>query len=461
MPIESSDFSIMLSQLLVLAALATALAAATDRLCRSPLLGGLIAGLLLSAAVGGQWLPGVYDRLFIGGDETSQQIDELAAERAETREVLTSTGVTPVAVEEFDLATEAELQPLRERLDEQQKRYTNVNATLTMALVMLWIAMAATARVDRLLVHMRDAMPLAMGALVGVALLATVGATMLGRMTAGDEAAAWFAGLLIVCMTAAVPIRGELLAPMHTEGSESLDDRAGVTQAAALLLTLIAFVALALVGGAGGAGGEAGSAMNAGDALASMAVLAVMIFAVNPLLRRWGSLLGGLAVVLMIAALLHVFAGLPVAIVALAIGLGSGWVSIRRSDAEQMVPGTVFRIVTPIVGAALAMRVSFVDFSWWLLLVVLIAAGDGKAMATWVLGKLFGGRTWGGAFAMAGAIAIGGLMPVALGYVLLVQGMIDESLYAAAVVATIVMELVVRPLTAMMDDGAIAAEPRR
>jgi len=461
---DVSILSIAFTQLLALALPALLLAWGTDRLCRSPLLGGLLAGLLLSASVAGQGAPGVYDPIFIGGDEAQQRLTETADERAAMRDDLAATGVTGVAVAEFDAATESMLQPIRDQIDARRRVHAAAHAMLTLTLVAGWLVLAGAAvPVHRVLRQMRDAMPLAIGALVGVAMVAAVGATLLGRMAAGEQAQPWFAGLLIVCLVGAVPISRPLGEALDRNGDPTdADDPLGLVQAVLIVLTLIALIALALTRPI-----EATTtpAMNLGDGLASLALLALALAAVNPLLRRRRSPIGLALTAATLATLGYVVAGLPMLVVALAVGLalapGPGPVkaSARLSADPRNSRLGACRAVTPVAAAALAMHTSFDGWSWGLWLVVLIAAGDGKAISVWVLGKLFGGRTWTATLPLAGAAAVGGLAPVAVGYVLLTAGIIDHPLFAALVIATVTMELLLRPLVRIVAEDPAPLGP--
>lgn len=438
MPLDDSLLLIAFGQLAVLGLLGLALGWLTDRFVGSPVSGGLIAGVLLSAAVAGQWLPDLHQRIFDGGYEAAQQLQTKQEELADQREVLVSTGVTDVAVDGFDEMAEETLAPLREQLQAEQDRYASALSMMASVVLGAWLfCSGASVPIGRWRSHLRDAMPLALGCLLLVALLATVGGTLLGRMAAGAGGARWFAGLLVICTAGALPMSLTLAKRPEDE----LDDRTSITAGTALVLTLIAWVVAALVlVPIGAADGEAATMpIRPGDALATLVLITIALFAVNPLLSRWPNPIGRAAVVFLFAGLLFFAVGLSGAMIALLAGLAFGHHNKTVSD-------TFFKVATPVAAAAMAMQVSLVGWSWWLLLVVLIVAGDGKAIGMWLLGKLFGGRSWASAFEMGAALSVAGLMPVALAYLLKQYRLIDEPLFAAAIVATIIIELVMRPL---------------
>jgi hypothetical protein len=438
MPLDDSLLSIGFGQLAVLGVVGLALGWLTDRFVGSPVLGGLIAGLLLSASVSGQWLPDLHQRVFDGGYEAAQQLQDKQEELADQREALVATGVTDVAVDGFDEMAEQTLTPMREQVQTEQDRYASAFSMMAAVVLGAWLfCSGASVPIGRWRAHLRDAMPLALGCVLLVALLATVGGTLLGRMAAGAEAGRWFAGLLIICMAGALPMSLTLT----RRSEDELDDRSAITAGTALVLTLIAWVvaALVLVPAEAVAPETVSMPVQAGDALTALVLIALAMFAVNPLLLRWPSPIGRAGVVMLFAGVSAIIVGLPGLLAALLAGLALGHRSETVSD-------TFLKAATPVAAAAIAMQVSYDGWSWWLLVVVLIAAGDGKAIGMWLLSKLFGGRTWTSAFEMGAALSIAGLMPVVLAYLLKQYGLIDEPLFAAAVVATIIIELVMRPM---------------
>lgn len=84
-----------------------------DRLRISRLALGVAAGLLLGPAVLGQASPGVYEKYFGGGREVQQEIESIQSDRMNIRRQLAATGVTPIAVEQFDMETARLLEPLK------------------------------------------------------------------------------------------------------------------------------------------------------------------------------------------------------------------------------------------------------------------------------------------------------------------------------------------------------------
>ena len=433
---DDSLLSIAFGQLAVLGLLGLALGWLTDRFVGSPVLGGLIAGLLLSASVSGQWLPDLHQRIFDGGYEAAQQLQTTQEKLADQREVLVSTGVTDVAVDGFDEMAEETLAPMREQVQAEQDRYASALSMMTAVVLGAWLfCSGASVPIGRWRSHLRDAMPLALGCLLLVALLATVGGTLLGRMAAGAEAARWFAGLLIICMAGALPMSLTLA----KRAEDELDDRTSITAGTALVLTLIAWVvaALVLVPAEAVDAGAMTIPLRIGDGLGTLVLLILSLFVLNPLLARRKDVMARAMVIL-----LFTFVPFNGFILPLAAGLAFGVSADERLRVEKWR-----RVIAPIAAAAVAMQVDFTGWSWWLLLVVLIAAGDGKAIGMWLLSKLFGGRTWASAFEMGAALSVAGLMPVGLAYLLKQYGLIDESLFAAVIVSAMVIELVMRPLT--------------
>ena len=453
---------LMLSQLAAASVVALVVAAATERLVHSPLLGGLIAGLLLSSAVAGRWLPDLHERLFRGGVAEQAAVDAKYLEQAELREALASTGVTEAALVEFDAKADAELQTLRDAMTAARQRHAVARDVGVALVVIAWLVLAgASTPVGRLLPHLRDALPIAIGCMVSVAVLAAVGATLLGRMQAGTQASGWFAGLMLVCMAGAAPMAGGIRRQIHRPGDMAVDDPAGLTEATAFLLVLIVLVITALVlphaSGEGAEPAATNAVVHLGDALAAIALIVLALFALRTLLAQPQARPWVAPVMIAFAAAGAWLAGLPGLVVAFCAGLSLA--SSASGRLTDTVRGHVLEtVLTPVAAALLAMSVSFEGWSWWLLLVVLVAAGDGKALGMWMLGRLFAGRSWGRSMRMGAALSIAGLLPVVLAWVMRGRGMIDEPLFAAAMMAALVLELLARPLLAVLRLEADAAD---
>ncbi len=95
-------------------------------------LGGVVAGFLLSPLVLGQIAPDLHRELLIGGASEHRQLQTLIHQREGDRETLEQTGVSKVALEEFDKETHRKLSQLqlRELAAEAALMWTTITALM-------------------------------------------------------------------------------------------------------------------------------------------------------------------------------------------------------------------------------------------------------------------------------------------------------------------------------------------
>lgn len=98
---------------------------------------GVVLGILLGPGVLGQVAPRTYERLFSGGAEARAKLDALNAQATEKIARMEETGVTPEAIQELQLAQQAEQLPFRSAYDMQTRAHTQRLAALATGIVLL------------------------------------------------------------------------------------------------------------------------------------------------------------------------------------------------------------------------------------------------------------------------------------------------------------------------------------
>lgn len=463
---EPTLWALLLTQGLVLAVAGIVGAWAAGRVGTAPMVGAVIAGVVLGPTVMGQLAPGTYRMLFVGGHEVHQQIEQFKEEAEEARAALEATGVTPIAIEEHDAVVAEELERLEAELEQARGPHDQTLAIIAV-LGLGFVMLSATRGVTRL-GPWRPLLPAAAGIAVGSAALAALTAAVLVALLAWlgrfEAPALWIGGIAVGCAAAATPIP---TAALQGRRGEPLDHR--LLQITAWCIT---FILLAIIATLAAAPADAAPAERVTSALGVLMVIAVA-FALGPIVdaatdrfvaatsdgsRTPPALTGFVLVVLLGIALMVV--GYTFATVALAVFVVA--TALRRSHhACASIGGLGDRaaqgLFSPMLMALAGLHVHLLtDFDWLLALAVLIAFGDGKA-----LGALLAGRgssfSWPVAIKSGAALSSGSATPVAIALLLLLTGIIDGPAYTALVLAALVLAALALPSMRMVDNAF--AEP--
>lgn len=439
---DTTLWTLLLLQALVLGLAGILGAWLAGRLGTAPMVGALLAGILLGPSVGGELLPETYRSLFPAGHEARAALEAFDDDAREDMARLERTGVTPVAVE----ARQRELQHERRQLVEQLEQAVEPQQSTLMILAMAGLAFVMLSA-SRGLTHIgpwRPRLPLALAIAAGSAALAGVTAAALVAMLAWFgrfEADAWrLAGIAIGCAAVATPIPVALL---QRPVGHHLD--APLLQLIAWCVSLAILAALAVL---------AAVSADTGDwlvTIGSVIVLIIVGLSTGPLVdaaterfvtvssdgARAPLALVGFAVALIIL-LAIVIVGPTLAALALAAFLAGS--TLRRTrHAHATAAGLADRagqaFFSPMLIALAGVHVHLLlDFDWLLLLVVILAFGDGKA-----LGALLAGRgahfPWRIGFKSGAALGSGTAMPIAVALLLLLGGVIDGPAFTALTLA--------------------------
>jgi hypothetical protein len=96
---------------------------ATERFWKSWLLGGLIAGILLSPWVFGILAPQLHQRIFVGGIEADRALRAFVAERQKGHAALVESKITDVGIAEYDAETKRETGEFESRMERERLGY--------------------------------------------------------------------------------------------------------------------------------------------------------------------------------------------------------------------------------------------------------------------------------------------------------------------------------------------------
>ncbi|MEX2671106.1 MAG: cation:proton antiporter [Phycisphaeraceae bacterium] len=460
--VEPTLWVLVLTQALVLGAAGLVGAWAAGRIGTAPLIGAVLAGILLGPSVLGELAPDAYRFLFVGGGEQLQQIQAFEEQAREAREALVQTGVTEVAVEEHDAVVARELERMRAELE--QARGPQDQTLLIVAMAGIAFVMLSATRGVSNLGAWRPRLPTAATIAIGSGSLAAITAAVLVTLLAWfgwfEAPALWIAGIAIGCAASAAPIPPLLL---QKPGGRDLD--APLLQISAWCVTFVLLAVIAVLAGPMDDGGS-------DYLLLTAAVLAVVViaFGVGPIVdavtdrfiaptsdgsRTPAALVGFALVVTTLLGLAIV--GPTLATVALALFVVA--TALRRShNAHATLAGQSDRpaaaLFSPMLMALAGVHVHLlVDFDWLLLLAVLIAFGDGKA-----LGALLAGRgsnlPWSTGLKSGAALAGGSATPIAIILLLLLTGIIDGRAYTALILAALIAAALALPLMRTVDAAA-------
>jgi len=423
-----------------------------------------VVGLLLSSAVLGNLAPDAH-RLLVRGGYAEQQAYETQREQLQSALDSFADDITPAGAEEARQSMQAQIEPLRQAVDEAEAERRQLRRDLTwLAATLALLACGAMTRWSAIRPIMTEAALFGLFMLVGAALVATAGAALLGRMTVDPDAPRWLEGLILGCAAGGTPIGLHLLGRFRRDAIDpALDDRPSLAEGATIMVGLIVWVGLSLISAEAPASGVAAQpSLNLTAALATAGLIVAGIVA-GFLLNDWprasrGSPVGD-APRILLAALLGAGAvivlGVHPAAAAWIVGLTlapEAADSQHDSEAgERTVAGRAADILIPVTALLIASRVDLAAPSIWLVLVVLIASGDGKALGMMFATRVFGGRSWGAAMRLGAVISAGGVLPMAVALALREAGLIDPALFTALVVGSIVTSALARPVMAMLE----------
>ncbi len=436
--------------------------------------GPAVVGLLLSTAVLGEAWPDA-QRLLIRGGYTEHR--EYQSRQAELQAQLDAiVGVSPAGFEGAREQMRAQLRPLRDRVDRAEARRAEQLHAATWLLIIAAMATSVASAKPRPDRHgIVDAAMPAVAMLVTSALVAVAGAALLGRRPLDPDASRWLAGLILGCAAIASPLPATLLDRVGRNATDrSLDDRPALLQAASVLLVTLVWIGLAVVAGRDPVADESAPHRPPLDYRAGGIALALLVaqtliwrYMPDPRARANRSLArGGLCVFMAVLGVV-----LPI----LAIGVGVhlltvAWVwfaadvlaesgKVRRArHAHHRLGAWGHPVIAGAAALLVAVQVDLSAFSVWLLLVVVIASGDGRALGMLLAVKLFGGRSWWTGMRMGAAAASAGVMSLAVAYALIDARVIDAALFAALVVGVIVNATLARPVLAIVDRTLMADE---
>lgn len=457
---ELQPLTLVLTQLAVIAAVALPLAAVARVFGRPGWVGGVIAGVLLSSAVLGRIAPGAFDALFVGGAALQARVADTRAEIARTQADLESFGVTPEAIPLELEAPRQRLAELEDQLQALQDRRRQQWLWLTLALVTLGAAAAGWRSAGLFQgASINEAMPIAVAALVVVAVAATLGAMLAGRMMPGESGTLWFAGLLAGCVSAPVLMPRAIAGPLVAGRSDlEREDLLRLGGSSSGLMLLIGWLTLMLMASdAAGADPAIWPTLVRGLGLLLIGLLGLVI--APPLLsrsvRRGGRIVPALAAALAVAlvAVGHGWGGLMLPMLGWFVG---GMFAPRRllptpRDDDPATGGGLAAMLGVVAAAAVAMHSDIIaGFDLVLVIVVLLSFGDAKAIGVMLGVRWFAGRRWIDGLRLGAAAGAGGVMPLALAWSAYHVGFVGVELLTALTLASLAGGLIAPTLLRLM-----------
>ena len=434
---------IFLLQLLVLGLAGFVGCWAAQRVGLPRIVGGVLAGMLLGPMVLGEISPGAYHYLFAGRYQLFELEQEFLNERHAAREVLEATGVTPVALVEFDAQTRAELRQMRIDADVREgpstpQRVTRALTFAAGAAVLAAVGLAAPLR--RFRRDVIEPLPTALGSAITAGVLAACLGWLLiyFRWVEPARPSLWLAGMAAGCAVAAAPIARRLIERLNFD-YQSPPPEPPVN----------------------GTLPVARHAWNAAALSVLLAMLAVVVLAAWPVVERseqWVSRIVPLGYAA--GALIVLIASMVVAALAL-----QGPPRPRRKPGGAW--SGLFGVGEPLLLAIAGLHLNFtLGFSWLLLLAAWLAFGDGKALGGVLGARLIAGRPWPEAWQIGVLLAPGGATTLLVALLLRQAQVIDHELYAALVLAAVIAALLAGPELSLMmrwaDDAAgHSADPPR
>ena len=479
--LEPALLEVLLTQLLLLfaAALLCSWAAGRLKLAQPRLVGGLLAGILLGPTVFGRLAPECHEYIFLGTADQRQTLETHMHEREQTRRSLADTGVTSVAVEEFDRRAAAERFEFERALADAQSQQTANLRRLVMwlALPLFLLGAAAEVRDRRVVQFWRDAVPVGVSVVVIAGALAAGAAwLMLGQGWIDAPPAsptAWSTGLVLGCCIAALPLSRRLLSRLRRKAeSPEADETPEIVRGAAAVNVMLVWLAILIIVPVLVVDGESHVASIALRSvivnIATIVILAAIATVVvrglvDPIVgylqqraqldRAWSGSVTLLLVIALTAAMGWalswrtaacggaLLAGFLVAASPHLRGVAGGLESLTRG------------VAAPIIVAFAALQVDFVShFDWVLALIVLVLCGDGKALGAMVGLGVVAGRSGVASLRTGAALSAGGVMPVAVALLLHQAGLIDAPVLAALLIAAFATAQVVVPALTVINN---------
>lgn len=417
-------FLVVLLQLLILGGVGFAGCWVSQRAGFPRVVGGVLAGLLLGPMVLGNIAPGPFHYIFIGDYEAYREVTDLERERGEARQTLEATGVTGVALEEFDAQTRrllGEAEGERAESDQSGRRVTQI-LLIPAGLAVIVAAGLATPMRSR-----RAFMPALLMAVASSGGGAAAGALAGWIMVAAGwyeppesrETAWWIAALATACAAAAAPVSRALIDRMNPSAPQSHAPRA------ATLAALLAFAAAAVL---------TGLATSRGDSAWLSTDPALIAF----------------------YAAVTAFIILAIALLAAATSPPPPPSTLERPHRSDTLAGGLLNLGQPLLFAIAGLQLNLTGVHWILLLLVALAAGEGKGLPALIVERTTRHLPWLEAMPAAAMMSCGGALPILLAMVLLHGGLIDGPLYAALVLASLLYALLA---VAIIHTSAPAAGP--
>lgn len=458
---ELTLWTLVLTQGLVLASVGIAGAWVAGRLGTAPMVGAVLAGVLLGPSVLGAVSPGAYRALFVGGEAEARAVREYQEAAEADLETLREIDATPVEVERYEAEVERELAQMRAELAEARGPQARTLPIVAMAGI-IFVMLTATRGIAGLRPwrpHMPTAICLAAGSAALAAVTAAALVALLAWLGRYEAEAMWLGGIAIGCAAVATPIPAALL-----DRPQGHDLKAPLLQLAVWCITLTLLGVLAVMTAEGFAG-----AFGYAQAAGAVVVLIILGLTAGPVVdaaterfvavtsdgARSPVALVGFAVAVTVLIGMAIV-GATLAAVALAVFVVA--TGLRRSrHAHASIGGFADRagqgLFSPMLMALAGLHVNLLsDFDWLLLIVVLLAFGDGKSV-----GAVLAGRgshfPWRIGLKSGAALSSGTATPVTIALLLLLTGVIDGVAYTALVLTMVISAAIALPLMRMVDQA--------
>ena len=212
------------------------------------IIGSIAAGVLLGPMVLGQLQPNIYQSLFVGGQAEQQLVAEHDNKIKNQRSRLEATGVSEIALEEFDARANADRSKLELRLQNAQDQHaTPIRLTLALA-ALIFIASVVLTNLPSQFTRsqlLKNALPIALTHLLIttsiIAALASIGLLDHETITTSNSSTPFIlaALLTLIALPTSKSIRSKTT-PQHPE----LVDQIGATRLVVIALMLISFIQL-------------------------------------------------------------------------------------------------------------------------------------------------------------------------------------------------------------------------
>jgi Kef-type K+ transport system membrane component KefB len=421
--------------------------------------GGLLAGILLGPSVLGQLDQGLYRKIFLGGEIQYGILERYMENRENKRQTLVETGVTEAALEEFDETTRTTSDRMAEGVpstDTDQQRATVLIFGPAMSVVLMTGALAIPLRSSRL----------ALGAGTCAAAMACLGGWIVMDRAAPTEPALWLAGLAIGCAAMTAPLALTLM-DRFVGSSLLIDDEqlrpqreVWMASLPGLILSLMAATAITGTVSTGHLGDITFDPtlwfwMNlivaAGCPIAALAVC-------SPATHWSVRVLTGTVISMVI--LFMVYTGgtwTTGAVGAMSVGiLLAGAIGTRDEMGQPHPWDALLWIFEPVVLAIAGMSVRIESVDWAVLLVAVVAFGDGKALGALIPMRLMRNYSWTASLLGSATLASGGAGTAIVALLLLQAQVITEGVYAALILASILTTILIVPTMRLIDRQVVA-----